>query len=124
MAATDEEIETYNASAKGLVTMLREILAADPSKEALRATISQTHDRWLLLMLRGDEKDRVLLGPIYRVVAESYVDVAFNNPMYGSRALVLQFEAAVERRLKEFIDSIKERRDVAREEENEQNKRA
>jgi hypothetical protein len=109
-AAIDPLLGEYQAMARILVQMLRPVLAADPTRECIETCLENTVHRMVKVSVSAEEGERTLASPIYGVVLQSYLDVVMNNPMYGSHALVMQWDVAIDRRMKEFFDKLKQKR--------------
>lgn len=104
----DEKIVQYVKSIRAGTAVIRMVLAANPSKDGIFHMMEAGLQSMLKAVFKDSEEDRVQVATAQYYVVLAILDVLKNNPMYGSHALVMQYDNAVENRFKEYEQKLLE----------------
>lgn len=96
-----DDIDEYVNSLKEPLETFRRILVADSSKESVFA-FAETLLKELVSVAVEERKQRVVKATLGYFVMRAVLDVIEKNPMYGSHALVLQWDSALSSRIQEY----------------------
>lgn len=99
-------VDEYIDDARKNLQLLRASLVLDPSRDAVEATVQEGLGMLLKNSIEEDSKARMIKAALTHHVLLAYLDVVFNNPMYGSHALVLQWDLAISHRINEYRETL------------------